>query len=94
MFVVGVIEDNTKCCQHAVTIFRDWIYDGNESFALPLSKESLDCCIWEVKDGVVKEASSFHRFYDGWIFQEYEVKKKKVLDIYAHDVSRKNRESH
>jgi hypothetical protein len=43
---------------------------------------------------MVKEASLFHRFCDGWIFQELEAKKKKVLDIFAHDVSRKDRESH
>jgi hypothetical protein len=50
---------------------------------LPLSKESLDCCTWEIKDGKVKEAKSFHRFCDGWIFQEHEAEKKKVLDIFA-----------
>jgi hypothetical protein len=50
---------------------------------LPLSKESLDCCTWEIKDGEVKEASSFRRFCDGWIFQEHEAEKKKVLDIFA-----------
>jgi hypothetical protein len=61
---------------------------------LPLSKESLDCCTWKIKDGMVKEASLFHRFYDGWIFQDHEAKKKKVLDIFAHDVSRKDHESH
>jgi len=83
MFVVGVIEDSTKCCQHAVTIFRDWIYDSNEPFALPLNKESLDCCTWDIKDGVVHEASFFSRFCDGWIFQEPEEKRKKVLDIYS-----------
>ena len=83
MFVVGVIEDSTNCCQHAVTIFCDWIYDSNEPFALPLNKESLDCCTWDIKDGVVHEASSFSRFCDGWIFQEPEEKRKKVLDMYS-----------
>jgi hypothetical protein len=50
MFFVGVIKDNTNSCQHAITIFRIWIYDSNEPFlALPLSKECLDCCTWEIK---------------------------------------------
>jgi hypothetical protein len=58
MFFVGVMMDSTGSCRHAVTIFRHWIYDSNEPFALPLSKENLDCCTWTVKDGTVQEASS------------------------------------
>jgi hypothetical protein len=84
MFVVGVIRDNTNSCQHAITIFRNWIYDSNEPFALPLSKESLDCCTWDIKDGVIHDASLFVSFSDGWIFKEHETKKKKVLDMCAH----------
>jgi hypothetical protein len=83
MFFVGVIKDNTNSCQHAITIFRNWIYDSNEPFALPLSKESLDCCTWEIKDGEIKNASLFVSFIDGWIFQERETKKKKILDMCA-----------
>jgi hypothetical protein len=82
MFVVGVMKDSTGSCQHAVTIFREWIYDSNEPFALPLSKESLDCCTWSIKDGVVKEASTFVSFVKGWIFKERE-KKKEKLDLCA-----------
>jgi hypothetical protein len=87
MFVVGVMMDSTGSCQHAVTIFRNWIYDSNEPFALPLSKESLDCCTWTVKDGAVQEASFFVSFLKGWIFQENESKKKKVLDMCAYAAS-------
>jgi hypothetical protein len=83
MFVVGVIKDSTNSCQHAVTIFRNWIYDSNEPFALPLSQESLDCCTWDIKDGVIHEYSSFVSFSDGWIFKESEKKRKKVLDLCA-----------
>ena len=81
MFFVGVMMDSTGSCQHAVTIFCNWIYDSNEPFALPLSKESLDCCTWTVKDGAVQEASLFVSFLKGWIFQENESKKKKLLDM-------------
>jgi hypothetical protein len=84
MFVVGKIKDSTDSCQHAVTIFRNWIYDSNEPFALPLSQESLDCCTWDIKDGVIVAESSFVSFSDGWIFKEPEEKKKKVLDKCAH----------
>ena len=84
MFFVGVMMDNTGSCQHAVTIFRNWIYDSNEPFALPLSKESLDCCTWTVKDGAVQEASMFVSFLKGWILQENpSSKKKRVLDLCA-----------
>ena len=83
MFVVGVIKDSTNSCQHAVTIFRNWIYDSNEPFALPLTQESLDCCTWDVQDGVIREKSSFVCFIDGWIFKEPEEKRKKVLDMCA-----------
>ena len=85
MFVVGVIQDSTNSCQHAITIFRNWIYDSNEPFAMPLSQESLDCCTWDIRDGVIPaEASSFVRFCDGFILQEHELKRKKVLDKCAH----------
>jgi hypothetical protein len=80
MFVVGVINDSTNCCQHAVTIFRNWIYDSNEPFALPLCKESLDLCTWEVKNGAIDQTSSFVSFIDGYIFHERESKKTKILD--------------
>jgi hypothetical protein len=37
-----------------------------------------------VKDGTVQEASLFVSFVKGWIFQETESKKKKVLDMCAY----------
>jgi hypothetical protein len=77
MFVVGFIKDSTKSCQHAITIFCNWIYDSNEPFALPLSKESLDRCTWETKESVIHDASFFVSCSDGWIFKEQEKKKKK-----------------
>jgi hypothetical protein len=83
MFVLGVIKDSTNSCQHAITIFRNWIYDSNEPYALPLSKESLDCCTWAIRDGAIDNASLFVRFCEGWIFKEQETKKKKVLDMCA-----------
>jgi hypothetical protein len=83
MFVVGNIKDSSNCCQHAVSIFRNWIYDSNEPFALPLSQESLDCCTWDIQDGEIHETSSFVGFSDGWIFQEHDMKKKKILDMFT-----------
>ena len=80
MFVVAAIEDDRHCCQHAVTIFRNWIYDSNEPYAFPLSKESLDCCTWELIDDVIDDESIFVRFVHGWIFQELQTKRNKFLD--------------
>jgi len=84
MFVLGRIKDSTGACQHAVTIFRNWIYDSNEPFAFPLSQESLDFCTWDIKDGEILATSTFVCFSDGWIFQEPKEKKKKYLDKCAH----------
>jgi len=47
---------------------------------MPLSKECLDCCTWDIQDGVIQNASLFVCFTDGWIFKEQETKKKKILD--------------
>jgi hypothetical protein len=80
MFVVGVIKDSHNSQQHAVTIFREWIFDSNEPFALPLNKNNLDICTWDVKDGNVIEDSLFVNFCGGWIFYEEEDRKKKQLD--------------
>jgi hypothetical protein len=80
MFVVGVLKDSGNSQQHAVTIFRNWIFDSNEPFALPLTKKNLDICTWEVKDDNVIKDSLFVSFCGGWIFYEHEDKKKKVLD--------------
>jgi hypothetical protein len=80
MFVVGVMKDSGNSQQHAVTIFRDWIFDSNEPFALPLNKQNLDLCTWDVKDGNVIEDSLFVNFSGGWIFEEPLEKRKKILD--------------
>jgi hypothetical protein len=80
MFVVGVLKDSGNSQQHAVTIFRNWIFDSNEPFALPLTKKNLDICTWEVKDDNVIKDSLFVSFCGGWIFYEHEDKKKKILD--------------
>jgi hypothetical protein len=37
-----------------------------------------------VKDGAIQEASLFVSFVKGWIFQENESKKKKVLGLCAY----------
>ena len=79
MFVVGAIQDSKHNCQHAVTIFRNWIYDSNEPYAFPLSRESLDYCTWAMEDDRMQE-SKFVQFKKGWILQELPLKRNKILD--------------
>ena len=80
MILLGVIKDSEGTCQHAVTIFRNWVFDSTEKVALPLCQESLDCCTWEVKDGKVSRYTRFVKFIAGWIFYEKENKKRKILE--------------
>jgi hypothetical protein len=81
MFVFGVLKDNQNSQQHAITIFRNWIFDSNEPFALPLSKTNLDICMWEVKEDNTVNDSHFVCFCYGFVFyHEDEEKKRKILD--------------
>ena len=77
--MVGVIQDSEGSCQHAVTIYQNWVFDSNKEVALPLCQESLDYYMWEVKDGEVCVFSQFVKFISsGWIFYEKEGKKEKT----------------
>ena len=79
MILVGVMQDSEGSCQHAVTIYKRWVFDSNEKVALPLCRESLDCCTWEVRGGKVTRYSTFVKFIKGWIFYEKENKKRKRI---------------
>jgi len=68
-FFVGIMRDSTGSVQHAVSVHKSWVFDSNEPCALPLNKESLDCCTWEVENGEVKERSEFVHFERGILFQ-------------------------
>jgi hypothetical protein len=70
MFVLAVIEDSSQKSSHAVTLFRNWIFDSNEPKAIPLTKQGLDSCTWEIKNGVLINSTVFVKFKHGWIFQE------------------------
>jgi hypothetical protein len=75
MFVVGMLKDSGNSQQNAVTIVHNWNFDSNEPFALPLTKQNLDICTWDVKDGYVINDSLFVSFFGGWIFYKYEDRK-------------------
>ena len=81
MFVLAVLEDSQGSQQHAVTLFRDWIFNSNEPYALRLNKQNLDMCTWDVMDGTIVDDSLFVSFCGGWVFHEPEEKKKKRLNL-------------
>ena len=59
------MRDTTGSVQHAVCLHGGWVFDGNEPYAFPLNKESLDMCTREVRDGVNQETLEFVCFERG-----------------------------
>jgi hypothetical protein len=50
--------------------------------ALPLSKESLDCCTWEIKDGKIKHASFLYlSLMDGFSKDKKQRRKKNWICV-------------
>jgi hypothetical protein len=47
------MESIDGACNHAVTIIGDWIFDSNETKALPLCREALNRCASPGYVGVV-----------------------------------------
>jgi hypothetical protein len=63
--VLGALMAPDGICSHAITINGSgFIFDANESIALPLGKEALDYCTFTAT--VKKE---FVRFKRGWRFR-------------------------
>ena len=69
-FLLASIEDNLGNACHTVCVFRGWIFDSNEPYAIPLCEESLNSCTWEIQDEKLKNHTSFVCFQQGWIFWE------------------------
>ena len=62
---LGVLKGSDGEVNHAVGIFNNWIFDGNEDIAIPLSKEGLDYCI-----STPTIQHEFVKFNDGFFFCE------------------------
>ena len=62
---LGVLKGSDGQVNHAVGIFNNWIFDGNEDIAIPLSKEGLDYCVSTPKTKV-----EFLKFNDVFLFRE------------------------
>ena len=61
---VGVLLASDGNCSHAVTIHGGFIYDANESVALPLCQDALDYCTT-----TPTQKSTFVRFRRGWLLR-------------------------
>ena len=74
---IGVLQGSDGEINHAIGIFNNWIFDGNEKVAIPLCKEGLDycCSTSEIKNEFVK-------FYDGFFFRDMSEKKQRAKKHY------------
>ena len=52
MIVVASLKDSSGNASHAVTICRGWIFDSNETSALPLCKQALDVCTQSEQEAI------------------------------------------
>ena len=74
--IVGVLHASDGHCNHAVTIHGKWVYDANETIALPLMRETLDYCT-----STDTRQSTFHGFWRGVLFQYMGTKKEKLARL-------------
>jgi hypothetical protein len=66
MFYLGAIHGSDGNAQHAVTLYRNWIFDSNEKRAIPLGKEGLDFCTQsEEERDLTGSTSVFSHFQNG-----------------------------
>jgi len=73
---VGVLHPKDGNISHAVSIYKDYIFDANEEVAIKLCTEGLDYCT-RGKDG---RKSSFQSFWKGLVFF-YQGQNMKKIDL-------------
>jgi hypothetical protein len=77
MILVGSLEGSDGSVHHAVTLFRGWLFDSNETHALPLTKQALDFCTQTEEEMTMTGcASTFCRFKHGTIYTDTTAKEK------------------
>ena len=75
---------------HCVTIYKDWIYDGNFSHALPLQKKSLDlCCSSDDLQLLFTQTKNCYRFP---LFDMY-LKTRQNKDTKMHENQKRNKKN-
>ena len=62
---VGGILGTDGVANHAIAIYNRWIFDANEEYALPLSKDALNYCV-----STAEETHEFQTFTGGFFFRE------------------------
>ena len=71
---------------HAVAIYKNWIYDGNFDTAQPLSKESLDeCC------STMDKKCSFVSFLNTYIIPQFDAYLEKNSCLHSTRNKKKNK---
>ena len=66
MFYLGAIHGSDGNAQHALTLYRNWIFDSNDKIAIPLGKEGLDFCTQtEEERELTGSTSVFSHFQQG-----------------------------
>ena len=69
MIVVASLKDSSGNASHTVTICRGWIFDSNETSALPLCKHALDVCTQSEQEAIeCGLKSTFVNFGVGRVF--------------------------
>jgi hypothetical protein len=71
--VVGVLLADDNNCSHAITIHDDFVFDANETIALPLCDEALNYCT-----STVHVKSEFVRFKRGFRFHYNGFRKNRI----------------
>lgn len=66
--VVGVLLADDNNCSHAITIHDDFVFDANETIALPLCDEALNYCTStaHAKSEFVRFKRGFRFYYNGF----------------------------
>jgi hypothetical protein len=77
MILVGSLEGSNGSVHHVVTLICGWLFDSNETQALPLTKQALDFCTQAEEEMTMTGcASTFCRFRHGTIYTNTMAKQK------------------
>ena len=61
-----VLLSSDGATSHAITITNGWIFDSNETVALPLTQVALDYCTWDETS-----RTTCIGFHSGWVFTDH-----------------------
>jgi hypothetical protein len=71
MILIGSLVASDGSVNHAITITRGWVFDSNEYYAFPLTKEALDVCTQSEEEATLSGSkSTFSHFGHGKIYED------------------------